>query len=493
MVKIGGLQSAGAPMTGAEVQVRAVSHAARADRSPMHLQPQSWESQRGPGVSVQLQDLTPDEIGLLRLVCEHMTLPVDLLARYEDCTVEEMTSRMQRLEAALCVASEVALPDKYRWYWLTARGITAADIGFQYKVPGMNTFPLRRWIFEVRLEMMRHRSDARWFTDRILTRGIHGHPPVPKAVLDTTGDFTPELFHEARAREDLRPLNVTAVYVLTSLQHHSVFRRRLDRDCALFAAVAYFCSPETMGLMQSLQATNRWPNFSLHPIPGYPDDESLDSVGVEYSLDSSMLPLVNQIAQHGAMPTDLLARALDRPHAEVLTEVSALEASRHVNVARVHQDPSEWVWLTRSGVRCARPRLPWIRRLGATRVAFNRRVLECWLYALQQVPDGRWESRRELEVVARRQGHPSVPNGVFHVDGERHAILVRVSPSKSSYLEKLVMRHLPEHHAVVLFCTSNNRYCLERLKKKHGWENVGILSLPPSSIASVEDEFDEDD
>jgi hypothetical protein len=183
------------------------------------------------------------------------------------------------------------------------------------------------------------------------------------------------------------------------------------------------------------------------------------------------------ISEEGAMPLDQLARflAADRSQAEAL--VDEFTAKRFVRQKVFFEGDAPWVWLTRKGASKAGTGLAH-RGYPPDHAYLNHRraVNEVRLWLERREPAGSWTSESALE--GRRPRGSQIPDGVFEVDRERHAIEVELS-SKTRRAYRHVLNELSERYdAIVYFCSPATLRLLEQLQQEGSWPKLVVRPVP---------------
>jgi hypothetical protein len=183
------------------------------------------------------------------------------------------------------------------------------------------------------------------------------------------------------------------------------------------------------------------------------------------------------VAEHAALPIDLLARFLHRPLHPTQGLAAALVLKRCLRHHQFLRDDYPWVWLTARGTALACPqrgRTPYPPALAS--LAHRRAIAEVRLHLRERAPEGRWVCERELR--SRREPADRIPDAVFEIDGERHAIEVELSPKDRPSLRSALAENSERYDAVVYFCSPRTLGPLRRLKEAEEWPKLIVRSLP---------------
>jgi hypothetical protein len=183
------------------------------------------------------------------------------------------------------------------------------------------------------------------------------------------------------------------------------------------------------------------------------------------------------IAEHVTLPIDLLSRFLDRPLSQTQGLAAGLVLKRCLRHQRLLRDDFPWVWLSARGTRLAgagQGRTPYPPSLAT--LAHRRAIAEVRLHLRSRATQGRWVSERE--VRSRRDAADRIPDAVFEIEGERHAIEVELSPKDRRSLRAAIAENSDRYDAVVYFCGARTMGALTRLKEAEHWPKLIVRALP---------------
>lgn len=197
------------------------------------------------------------------------------------------------------------------------------------------------------------------------------------------------------------------------------------------------------------------------------------SQGIE-GIERDLLVL---IAHQGAIPLDQLARFRGHSIADAEQTVSDLAAGGLVTRQEILADEPPWIWLTRSGTKASGTGLcHFVPTPGA--LARLRATNEVRLHLAAKAPNARWSSYRVLRRSGFNGAAVPLPRAAVEIDGERHAIEVRVNARNMLYFREMVESRLADYDAVIVFCRPGNRTAHERLVRRHGWRQVIVRTIP---------------
>jgi DNA-binding MarR family transcriptional regulator len=194
------------------------------------------------------------------------------------------------------------------------------------------------------------------------------------------------------------------------------------------------------------------------------------------SLNARQQSALRMISEQAAIPIDQLARFLGADLGETSLLVEQLKADRVAKTKLFYENDSPWVWLTSKGASMAGTGLPQVRPPLHWSLRHRRAVNRVRLHLEEREPQGRWIS--ETRLHGRNAPGTQVPDGVFEVDGERHAIEVELSAKSKRHYRQLFAESCARYDAVVYFCAPVTARVLHRLKEEGSWPNLILRDLP---------------
>lgn len=141
----------------------------------------------------------------------------------------------------------------------------------------------------------------------------------------------------------------------------------------------------------------------------------------------------------------------------------------------VGEDPwlePTWTGAKLSGTGLAR------RELRTAHVAHRRAVNEARLYLEAQAPKGRWVPERLVRREYQLGMGTPVPDGVFEVDGERHAIEVELTSKQRAKLVGKLVGYGDRYDRIVYFCSPSVLGVIESLAEEEGNSRLVVGKLP---------------
>ena len=183
------------------------------------------------------------------------------------------------------------------------------------------------------------------------------------------------------------------------------------------------------------------------------------------------------LAEQGAIPTDQLARFLQRDFELSERAVSELVEAGYVQSRRFFASEPEWVWLSLAWAARTSPRLSEYR-IRAGGLARLRAINEIRLHLDSPADDFRWIGWREVLHASSGADRVGLPVSVVEIGEERHAIELVMGSSKSRQLVDAIDHRSARYDAVICFCTRSSRLALERLRAQNYWPKLILRDLP---------------
>lgn len=183
------------------------------------------------------------------------------------------------------------------------------------------------------------------------------------------------------------------------------------------------------------------------------------------------------IAECVTVPVDQLARFLARDLCSVRSLVVSLEAKGCLYQRQFLPGDQPWVWLTSAGSRLSGTGFGRRHETPSVRALRHRRAIhEVRLFLEKQAPRGRWVPERQLFRMRERECE--LPDGLFEVEGERHAVEVELTRKSNQKLRRIAGENVRRYDALIYFCTRTTRAQLDQLKAETGWANLIVRDLP---------------
>jgi hypothetical protein len=190
------------------------------------------------------------------------------------------------------------------------------------------------------------------------------------------------------------------------------------------------------------------------------------------------------ISEQAAVPLDQLARFLQSDLRAAERLIEQLRTDRCAKTEVFFDNDSPWIWLTRKGALAAGTGLahraypPYHATLD-----HRRAVNEVRLHLKEREPRGRWVSETQLQ--GRRPPGAQIPDALFEVAGECHAIEVELSVKCNRDYHQILTHNCARYDAVIYFCAPATAPKLRRLKEAGTWPNLIVRDLPGSYKSPV--------
>lgn len=185
--------------------------------------------------------------------------------------------------------------------------------------------------------------------------------------------------------------------------------------------------------------------------------------------------LLRLLSEQVAIPLDQLARFLRVGLGAAVRRVQAAEEARWLERRRFLVGDYPWFWLSRRGAARAgtgfRYRVPDVSSL-----AHRRALNEIRLHLAERAPAGRWICERL--VYRRRDPSDQIPDAIFEIDGERHAIEAELSHKGNREIRLIVAQHSNRYDAVLYFCGPGTYGLMKRVQAEGRWPKLIVRRLP---------------
>lgn len=181
------------------------------------------------------------------------------------------------------------------------------------------------------------------------------------------------------------------------------------------------------------------------------------------------------LSQQGAVPLDQLARLLGTDLPDCVDIVQALDSAGLIEHRRFLVRDHPWFWPSRRGARQTDTGF----RYAVPDVAIlehRRAVNEIRIYLTARAPQGVWVCERE--VFRRRDPSEHLPDALFEIDGERHAIEAELSRKQLHHLHRVIAGHSDRYDAVLYFCGRRTHRFLRGVQAEARWPKLIVRPLP---------------
>ncbi len=182
------------------------------------------------------------------------------------------------------------------------------------------------------------------------------------------------------------------------------------------------------------------------------------------------------VSEQVAIPLDQLARFLDADDGETASFVAGLAKAGLARQRCFLAGQPAWVWLTSRGAALSGTRLAAIRIPSLRHLTHRRAINEVRLELESRAPEGRWLCERVVE--RRLDRNASIPDALFEIGGERHAIEVELNHKSRLALQHVIAFHSNRYDAVVYFCSPQTRPLLDEVRRSGCWPKLIVRSVP---------------
>ncbi len=204
-----------------------------------------------------------------------------------------------------------------------------------------------------------------------------------------------------------------------------------------------------------------------------PDRPSCLPGGAE--LSAAQATALRLLSEQAAIPLDQLARFLGGSLAEGVAALQGLEAAGCVEHKRFLVRDHPWFWPSRRGAGLASTGFHY-KPPDVAMLAHRRAVNEIRLHLAARAPRGVWVCERA--VFNRRDPGDHLPDAVFEIDGERHAIEAELSCKTDRQIRQIVAQHSNRYDAVVYFCGPRTYSFMKRVQGEGRWPKLVVRRVP---------------
>jgi hypothetical protein len=181
------------------------------------------------------------------------------------------------------------------------------------------------------------------------------------------------------------------------------------------------------------------------------------------------------LAEQGAIPLDQLARFCDRSLEATVRALAKLEEAGQVEHRRFLVRDFPWFWPSRAGLQRSETGFAY-HEPDVAGIAHRRAVNEIRLHLAAKAPRGRWVCERT--VWRQRDPAEHLPDAVFEIDGERHAIEAELTPKRHPQLRCIIAGHSNRYDAVLYFCGRATYNMLKGVQAEGRWPKLAVRRLP---------------
>ncbi len=181
------------------------------------------------------------------------------------------------------------------------------------------------------------------------------------------------------------------------------------------------------------------------------------------------------LSEQAAIPLDQLARLLGIPLEGAVRTAQRLDEAGLAESRRFLVRDYPWLWPSRRGARLAGTGFPYTVPDVAL-LAHRRAINEVRLHLAGRAPQGRWVCERA--VLRRRDPEDHLPDAVFEIDGERHAIEAELTSKRDREIHRIVAEHSNRYDAVLYFCGPLPYNLLKRVQAEGRWPKLVVRRVP---------------
>ena len=181
------------------------------------------------------------------------------------------------------------------------------------------------------------------------------------------------------------------------------------------------------------------------------------------------------LSEQVAIPLDQLARFTCATLGDTVAIVQSLEEDGCIEHRRFLVLDHPWFWPSRRGSRLAGTGFPY-KVPDVAMLAHRRAVNEIRLHLAGRAPQGRWLCERT--VCRQRDPSEHLPDAVFEIGGERHAIEAELSHKGQREVRIIVAQHSNYYDAVLYFCGSQTYNLMKRVQAEGRWPKLIVRRVP---------------
>ena len=181
------------------------------------------------------------------------------------------------------------------------------------------------------------------------------------------------------------------------------------------------------------------------------------------------------LSEQAAIPLDQLGRLLGIPLESAVQIALRLDQAGLAESRRFLVRDYPWLWPSRRGARLAGTGFAYSVPDVAL-LAHRRAINEVRLHLAARAPQGRWVCERA--VLRRRDPEDHLPDAVFEIDGERHAIEAELTSKRDREIHRIVAEHSNRYDAVLYFCGPLPYNLLRRVQAEGRWPKLVVRRVP---------------
>jgi len=181
------------------------------------------------------------------------------------------------------------------------------------------------------------------------------------------------------------------------------------------------------------------------------------------------------LSEQATIPLDQLARFLGLPLERAVRVVQRLDEERLVESRRFLVGDFPWLWPSRRGAARAGTGFHY-KAPDVAMLAHRRAVNEIRLHLAERAPQGAWVCERA--VFSRRDPEDHLPDGVFEIGGERHAIEAELSCKTNRQIRQILAEHSNRYDAILYFCGPRTYAFMRRIRDEGRWPKLIVRRVP---------------
>jgi hypothetical protein len=185
--------------------------------------------------------------------------------------------------------------------------------------------------------------------------------------------------------------------------------------------------------------------------------------------------MLRLLSEQAAIPLDQLARFFGVDLAGAVRAAQRLEREGLIESRRflIHDYP--WFWPSGRGAAAAGTgfhyKVPDVAML-----SHRRAVNEIRLHLAERAAQGVWICERT--VLGRRDPSDHLPDAVFEIGGERHAIEAELSCKMRDQIRRILGQHSDRYDAVIYFCGRRTYRFMKQVQAEGRWPKLVVRRLP---------------
>lgn len=188
---------------------------------------------------------------------------------------------------------------------------------------------------------------------------------------------------------------------------------------------------------------------------------------------------VRLLAEQGAIPLDQMALFLDLTRSEARSILGWAIQDELVEFRQFLVGDYPWAWLTPAGADEAGLGFK-SREPAPVSLKHRRAVNGVRLFLASRGVNGVWVCERELQRT--RTAGVLIPDGLFEVNGECHAIEVELSRKDVAERRWRLTEYSRRYDAIAYFCGPGAYASMQRMVLEGRWPKLVVRKLPKESL-----------